>query len=534
MAKLVKYNNEARAAIKSGVDKLANAVRVTLGPKGRNVILNRDYSGPHVTKDGVTIAREISLKDQFEDVGAQMIKNAASTTCDDAGDGTTTAAVLGQAIFNEGYKLMLAGYNPVELKRGIDKAVKAVTDHLTSLSKETNKREEIAQVGTISANGDVTIGNLLAEAMEKVGREGVITIEEAKGFETSLEIVEGMQFDRGYLSPYFINKPEKSITELQNCYVLINEGRLDSIEDMLDILDKVAKEGRHLLIISEDVGGTLLPALIVNKMRGVINVCAVKAPGFGDRRKAILNDIAILTGGALFGDDADIKVNTATPSMLGMTDKVTITRNNTTLIGGGGTPEEIEGRINQIKHELEETTNNWDREKTQERLAKLLGGIAVIKVGAPTEPEMKEKKDRVEDAMHATRAAVQEGVVVGGGTALIRCSESVQTVIDSLSGGEQAGAQIILKALEAPLSQIVSNAGESSEMVVKQVQNLSDNNGYNAAADECCDLFKAGIIDPTKVVRCALQNAASCAGLLLTTEAIVADDPEQEKQQQGG
>lgn len=531
MAKLVRYDSEARAAIKAGVDKLANAVRVTLGPKGRNVILNRDYSGPYVTKDGVTIAREISLKDQFEDVGAQMIKNAASTTCDDAGDGTTTAAVLGQAIFNEGYKLMLAGHNPMELKRGIDKAVHAVIGQLTSLSKETNKREEIAQVGTISANGDGTIGELLAEAMEKVGREGVITIEEAKGFETSLDVVEGMQFDRGYISPYFINKPEKSTTELQGSYVLINEGRLDSMEDMLDILDKVAKEGKPLLIIAEDVGGNLLPGLIVNKMRGVINVCAVKAPGFGDRRKALLKDIAVLTGGTLFGDDADIKVSTATPALLGTVDKALVTRTHTTLIGGGGLPAEIEGRINQIKQDLEEATNNWDREKTQERLAKLLGGIAVIKVGAPTEPEMKEKKDRVEDAMHATRAAVQEGVVPGGGTALLRCADQVRDVISGLSGGEEAGAQIVLRALEAPLRQIVSNAGESAYMVAKQVTSLSGNHGYNAATGECCDLLKAGIIDPTKVVRCALQNAASVAGLLLTTEAVVADDPDEEKPQ---
>jgi len=532
--KLVKYETEARNAIRSGVDKLANAVSVTLGPKGRNVILRRDYGAPHVTKDGVSIAREISLRDQFEDVGAQMLKQAATKTCDEAGDGTTTAVVLGQAIFSEGHKLALAGQNPMELKRGIDAAVHAAVEQLRSASRKTSKRSEIAQVGTISANGDTLIGELLADAMEKVGKEGVITIEEAKSLDTVLDVVEGMRFDRGYLTPHFINNGEKVQVELENPLILINDGRLDSMEDMVDLLDAVAKAGRPLLVIAEDVGGNLLTALVVNKMRGALASCVVKSPGFGDRRKEMLKDLAILTGATYFSEEIGTTVTAADPSMLGRADKVVVTRNFTTVVGGKGNKEEIKARAAQIRTELEDASSDWDRKKGEERLARLLGGVAVIRVGAATEPELKEKKDRVEDAMHATRAAVQEGVVPGGGAALMRCRAAVQAVVDSLSGGEQAGAQVVLKALEAPLRRIAENSGASADMVAERVAALEGSHGWNAASGEYVDLSEKGIIDPTKVVRCALQNAASVAGMLLTTEAVVADEPEEEKSQDQG
>jgi chaperonin GroEL len=534
MSKIVKYNDAARQAIKKGVDKLTNAVKVTLGPKGRNVLLRREYGLSHVTKDGVTIAKEINLRDQFEDMGAQMVKHAAQTTCDAAGDGTTTAALLSQAIYSSGLRLMAAGHNPMDLKRGIDKAVAKVIETLVDFTQETRDPKLIAQVGTISANGDATIGNLIAEAMEKVGRDGVITIEEAKGFDTTLDITEGMRFDRGYLSSYFVTVPERAEAVLENCLVLVTANRLDNIHDIEDILNSIVQSGNSLMIIADDVSGTALPALVINKMRGVLKVCAVKAPGFGDRRLDMLKDIAVLTGSTLFSEETGTKVNTASVGMLGRAEKIVINRNNTTIIGGHGTKEEITERIEQVKLDIEQSVNDWDKGKTRERLAKLLGGVAVVRVGAPTEAEMKEKKDRVEDAMNATKAAVEEGIVPGGGVALLRCIPALQEFAALLSESEKAGAIIILEALEAPLRQIAYNAGSSSDMIVSTVSLHNEKNyGWDAANDKYVDMMEVGIIDPKKVVRCALQNAASVASMLLTTEAIVADDPDDEKPKTG-
>lgn len=535
MAKIVKYRDEARQLIKQGVDKLADAVKVTLGPKGRNVLIRREYGTSHVTKDGVTIAKEITLKDKFEDMGAQMVKHAAQTTCDEAGDGTTTAAVLSQAIYSSGLKLMTAGYNPMDLKKGIDKAVSKVVDFLGEMAQETRDPKLIAQVGTISANGDSEIGNLIAQAMDKVGRDGVVTIEEAKGFDTSLEVTEGMRFDRGYLSSYFVNVPERAEVVMDNCYVLATANRIDAINDMEDILNAVAQSGSPILIVADDVGGTALPALVINKMRGALRVCAVKAPGFGDRRLDMLKDISVLTGATLFSEETGIKVNTANLKMLGSAERIIVTRNHTTIIGGNGSKDAIRERIEQVKIDVEQSVNDWDKGKARERLAKLLGGVAVIRVGSPTEAEMKEKKDRVEDAMNATKAAVEEGIVPGGGVALFRCSKVVKDLINTLPESEQAGAKIILEALQAPLRQIVINAGSSADMVTATVENEpSVNFGWDASKGEYTDMMSSGIIDPKKVVRCALQNAASVSSLLLTTEAMVSDDPDEKlKNEQG-
>jgi len=529
MTKIVKYNDEARQSIKKGVDKLANAVKVTLGPKGRNVLLRREYGISHVTKDGVTIAKEINLKDQFEDMGAQMVRHAAQTTCDEAGDGTTTAVVLGQTIYAEGLKLMAAGHNPMDIKRGIDKATSKVVETLDSLSQETRDPALIAQVGTISANGDTVIGNLIAEAMEKVGRDGVVTIEEAKGFDTTLEVTEGMRFDRGYLSSYFVNVPERAETVLDNCLVFVSANRIDNVQDIVDLLNSVAQAQDSLLIIADDIGGTALPALVINKMRGLLKVCAVKAPGFGDRRLDMLKDISVLTGATLFSEETGVKVQSATIGMLGRADKIVVTRNYTTIIGGAGTKDAIKERIEQVKLDVEQANSDWDKSKARERLAKLLGGVAVVRVGAPTEAEMKEKKDRVEDAMHATKAAVDEGIVPGGGVALLRCTKAVEEFASSLPSGEKAGASVILEALRAPLQQIAKNAGDSPDMVVAKVLEGCTNFGWDASTNVYCDMMERGIIDPKKVVRCAIQNAASVASMLLTTEAMVADDPDEEK-----
>jgi chaperonin GroEL len=531
-AKIVKFSEEARAKMLKGINVLADAVTVTLGPRGRNVVLEKSWGAPNVTKDGVTVAKEIEFSDKFENMGAQMVKEVASKTSDVAGDGTTTATVLARALFNEGAKMVAAGHDPMNLKRGIDKAVKAVTDELKRLTKTTKGRDEIAQVGTVSANGDKTIGDMIAEAMEKVGKEGVITVEEAKSLETQLDVVEGMQFDRGYLSPYFVTDPERMEVALEDAHILIHEKKISSMKDLLPVLEQVARAGKPLLIIAEEVEGEALATLVVNKIRGTLQVCAVKAPGFGDRRKAMLEDIAILTGGRLIAEELGIKLENVTLKDMGRCKRITIDKDNTTLIDGGGKKSDIEGRIKQIRNQVEETTSDYDREKLQERLAKLVGGVAVIKVGAATEVEMKEKKARVEDAMHATRAAVEEGVVPGGGVALIRC----QSVLDNLKVDEeqQFGVKIVHRALEEPLRWIASNAGQEGSVVVNAVRLAKGSNGYNAATDEYEDLMKAGIIDPTKVVRTALQNAASVAGLLLTTEAMVAEKPKEEKAQAGG
>lgn len=535
MAKIVKYNEDARQLIKSGVDKLANAVKVTLGPKGRNVLLRREYGTSHVTKDGVTIAKEITLRDQFEDMGAQMVKHAAQTTCDEAGDGTTTAAVLSQAIYGSGLKLMAAGHNPMDLKKGIDKAVAKVVETLGNLAQDTRDPKLIAQVGTISANGDTTIGTLIAEAMEKVGRDGVVTIDEAKGFDTTLEISEGMQFDRGYLSSYFVNVPERAEVAMDECRILVCANRIDNLHDIENLLNEIAKRGLSLLVVADDVGGQALPGLVINKMRGVLKVCAVKAPGFGDRRLDMLKDIAVLTGATLFSEETGTSVTKAALGDLGQAERIVVNRNSTTIIGGAGKPEDLVARVEQAKLDIEHATSDWDKGKHRERLAKLLGGVAVIKVGAPTEAEMKEKKDRVEDAMNATKAAVEEGIVPGGGVALLRCAKAVVDFIDSLPESEQAGARIIVEAIRAPLRQIAHNAGESADMVASKVEEGgSPTFGWDASKGEYCDMMEAGIIDPKKVVRCALQNAASVAGLLLTTEAMVADDPDEEKAPRGG
>jgi len=524
-AKLVRFSQEAREKILRGVNVLADAVTVTLGPKGRNVVLEKSFGAPTVTKDGVTVAKEIELEDKFENMGAQMVKEVASKTSDVAGDGTTTATVLARSIFTEGIKMVAAGHDPMSLKRGIDRAVESVTGELKSLSKPTKDRREIAQVGTISANNDSTIGDIIAEAMEKVGKEGVITVEEAKGLETTLEVVEGMQFDRGYLSPYFVTDPERMEAKLEDAYVLIHEKKISSMKDLLPILEAIAKTGKPFLLVAEDVEGEALATLVVNKIRGTLSCTAVKAPGFGDRRKAMLEDIAILTGGRVIAEELGIKLENVTLNDLGRAKRLVIDKDNTTVIDGAGKKADIEGRIKQIRAQIEETTSDYDREKLQERLAKLVGGVAVIRVGAATEIEMKEKKARVEDALHATRAAVEEGVVPGGGVALIRCLSGLESLRDGEE--EKVGVNIVRKALEDPLRWIATNAGWEGSVVVDKVKNNKGPFGFNAASEEFEDLMKAGIIDPTKVVRTALQNAASVASLLLTTECMVAEKPEE-------
>jgi len=522
-AKIVRFGQESRERILKGVNVLADAVTVTLGPKGRNVVLEKSFGAPLVTKDGVTVAKEIELEDRLENMGAQMVKEVASKTSDVAGDGTTTATVLARSIFTEGIKMVAAGHDPMSLKRGIDRAVQAITAELKTMSKPTKDRREIAQVGTISANNDSTIGDIIAEAMEKVGKEGVITVEEAKGLETTLEVVEGMQFDRGYLSPYFVTDPERMEVRLEDAYVLNHEKKIGGMKDLLPILEAIAKTGKPFLLLSEDVEGEALATLVVNKIRGTLTCCAVKAPGFGDRRKAMLEDIAILTGGKVIAEELGLKLENLTLSDLGRAKRIVVDKDNTTIIDGAGKKAEIEGRIKQIRAQIEETTSDYDREKLQERLAKLVGGVAVIRVGAATEMEMKEKKARVEDALHATRAAVEEGVVPGGGVALIRAS----SVLENLGANEdeKIGIGIIRKTLEDPARWIASNAGWEGSIVVDKIRTSKGSFGFNAASEQFEDLMKAGIIDPTKVVRSALQNAASVAGLLLTTECIVAEKP---------
>ncbi|MCE3241532.1 MAG: groEL [Deltaproteobacteria bacterium] len=527
-AKDVRFSEEARSRVLRGVNLLADTVIVTLGPKGRNVCLEKSWGAPTITKDGVTVAKEIQLEDKFENMGAQMVKEVASKTSDIAGDGTTTATVLARAIFSEGLKLVAAGHDPMSIKRGIDKAVAKVVQDLKSISKPTRDRGEIAQVGTISANNDRTIGDILAESMDKVGKEGVITVEEAKGLETTLDLVEGMRFDRGYLSPYFVTDPERMECVYEDAYILIHEKKISSMKDLLPVLESVAKTGRPLVIIAEEVEGEALATLVVNKIRGILKVVAVKAPGFGDRRKAMLEDIAILSDGKMIAEELGIKLENVTIKDLGRAKRVIIDKDNTTVVEGGGKKSAIEGRISQIRAQIEETTSDYDREKLQERLAKLAGGVAVIKVGAATEVEMKEKKARVEDALHATRAAVEEGIVPGGGVALIRASAGLGSL--AVSEDERVGVRIIQKALEEPIRWIAQNAGLDGAVVLDKVKNNKGAFGFNAATENYEDLVKSGIVDPTKVVRTALQNAASVAGLLITTEAMIADKPEKKKE----
>ncbi len=527
-AKMIKYSMKARESMLNGVRALADAVVVTLGPRGRNVVIDKSWGSPTVTKDGVTVAKEIELEDKFENMGAQMVKEVASKTSDMAGDGTTTATVLARAIYEEGQKLVAAGNNPMAIKRGIDKAVEQIVKDLKALSKPTKDQREIAQVGTISANNDETIGNIIAEAMNKVGKEGVITVEEAKGMDTTLEVVEGMQFDRGYLSPYFITDPEKMVCSLDNPLILINEKKLSSMKDLLPILEKVAKMGKPLLIIAEDVEGEALATLVVNKLRGTLQVCAVKAPGFGDRRKAILEDIAILTGGQVVSEDLGIKLENVTIQDLGRAKRVNVDKDNTTIVDGAGSRQALEGRVKQIRAQIEETTSDYDREKLQERLAKLIGGVAVINVGAATDTEMKEKKARVEDALNATRAAVEEGIVPGGGVALVRCLEGLEKL--KVKADQKLGVKVVARAIEEPLRQIANNAGFEGSVVIERVKAEKGSFGYNAEKNEYEDLIAAGVIDPTKVVRLALQNAASVAGLMLTTEAMIAEKPEEKSE----
>ena len=526
-AKEIRFSEEARSRVLRGVNLLADAVTVTLGPRGRNVILEKSWGAPTVTKDGVSVAKEIQLEDKFENMGAQMVKEVASKTSDVAGDGTTTATVLSRAIFAEGLKLVAAGHDPMSIKRGIDKAVAKVVDELKSMSKPTRDRDEIAQVGTISANNDKTIGDILAEAMDKVGKEGVITVEEAKGLETTLDLVEGMRFDRGYLSPYFVTDPERMECVYEDVYILIHEKKISSMKDLLPVLENVAKTGKPLLIIAEELEGEALATLVVNKLRGTLKVVAVKAPGFGDRRKAMLEDIAILADGKMIAEELGIKLENVTLKDLGRAKRVIIDKDNTTVVEGAGKKSAIEGRIAQIRAQIEDTTSDYDREKLQERLAKLAGGVAVVKVGAATEVEMKEKKARVEDALHATRAAVEEGIVPGGGVALIRASAGLGNL--RVSEDEKVGVRIVQKALEEPARWIASNAGADGAVVLDKIKNGKGAFGFNAAAEDYEDLVKAGIVDPTKVVRIALQNAASVAGLMITTEAMIADKPEKKK-----
>ncbi len=532
MAKEILFDVRARESILRGVNVLADAVKVTLGPKGRNVVIEKSFGSPTITKDGVTVAKEIELENKFENMGAQMVKEVASKTSDVAGDGTTTATVLAQAIFREGSKLVAAGHNPMSIKRGIDKAVEAIVAELKKLSKPTNDQKEIAQVGTISANGDTTIGNIIAEAMQKVGKEGVITVEEAKGLDTTLDVVEGMQFDRGYLSPYFVTDPERMEVVLEDPYILIHEKKISNMKDLLPVLEQVARAGKPLLIIAEEVEGEALATLVVNKLRGTLHVAAVKAPGFGDRRKAMLEDIATLTGGRMIAEDLGIKLESLTLKDMGRAKRITIDKDNTTIVDGAGEKKAIEARVKQIRAQIDETTSDYDREKLQERLAKLVGGVAVINVGAATETEMKEKKARVEDALHATRAAVEEGIVPGGGVAFIRCLSVLEGV--KTEGEEQFGVNIIRRSLEEPLRQIAGNGGLEGSVVVNKVKEGKGAYGFNAATGEYEDLVKAGVIDPTKVSRTALQNAASVASLMLTTEAMVAEKPKEEKDVGGG
>jgi len=527
MAKQLTFGSSARESLKKGVDKLAEAVRVTLGPKGRNVVLDRKFGSPTVTKDGVTVAKEIELEDPYENMGAQMVKEVASKTSDVAGDGTTTATILAQAIYREGLRNVTAGANPMALKRGIEKAVQAVLEHISKLSKDVPGRKEIAQVGTISANNDSAIGDLIAEAMEKVGKDGVITVEEAKSMETTLELVEGMQFDRGYLSPYFVTDAEKMEAALDDALVLIHDKKISTMKDLLPILEKVAQLGKPMMVIAEDVEGEALATLVVNKLRGTIKVCAVKAPGFGDRRKAMLEDIATLTGGRVISEEVGFKLENVTLDDLGKAKRVTIDKENTTIVEGGGSTEDIKGRVAQIKKQIEDSTSDYDREKLQERLAKLAGGVAVINVGAATETEMKERKARVEDALHATRAAVEEGIVPGGGVALLRTIAALDKM--DVKGDEKVGVGIVQRSLEEPIRQIANNAGWEGSVVVQKVKGEATNVGFNAETEKYEDMLKAGVIDPTKVVRTALQNASSIASLLLTTEALVTDIPEEEK-----
>ncbi len=526
-AKQLQFDEAARHALLRGVEKLARAVKATLGPAGRNVILDKKFGSPTITKDGVSVAKEIELECPYENMGAQLVREVASKTSDIAGDGTTTATVLAEAIYREGLKNVTAGANPTLLQRGINKAVAAIVEELGRISKKVSDRNEIAQVATVSANWDTAIGNIIADAMDKVGKDGTITVEEAKGIETTLDVVEGMQFDKGYLSPYFVTNPESMECVLENAYILIHEKKISSLKDLLPLLEKVAKSGRPLLIIAEDVEGEALATLVVNKLRGTLQVAAVKAPGFGDRRKAMLEDIAILTGGRSITEDLGIKLENVTLEDLGRAKRVTIDKENTTIVEGEGKQADIQGRVNQIRRQIEETTSDYDREKLQERLAKLAGGVAVIHVGAATETEMKEKKARVEDALHATRAAVEEGIVPGGGTALIRAQKALDSL--KLEGDEKIGLEILRRAVEAPLRQLADNAGQEGALIVQEVKKRSGNEGYNVATGEYVDLVKAGVVDPTKVTRTALQNAASIAGLLLTTEALITDAPEKEK-----
>ncbi len=526
-AKEIKYSAAAREKLTKGVDTLADVVKVTLGPRGRNVIIEKSWGSPKISKDGVTVAKEVELEDKFENMGAQMVKEVASKTSDVAGDGTTTATILAQAIYREGSKLVAAGANPMAIKKGIDKAVEAVVAELKKISKPTKEKKEIAQVGTISANNDSTIGEIISEAMEKVGKEGVITVEEAKSMDTTLEIVEGMQFDRGYLSPYFVTDPEKMEAHLENAYILLNEKKISNMKDMVPILEQIARMSKPLLIISEDVEGEALATLVVNKLRGTLQVVAVKAPGFGDRRKAMLEDIAILTGGQVISEDLGVKLEKVTLNDLGTAKRISIDKDNTTIVDGGGNRQALEGRVKQIRAQIDETTSDYDREKLQERLAKLIGGVAVINVGAATETEMKEKKDRVEDALNATRAAVEEGIVPGGGVAYIRALKALDSV--KMEGDMQLGANLVKRALEEPVRQIANNAGFEGSVVVQKVIDGNDDFGFNAETGKYENLIAAGIIDPTKVTRFALQNAASVAGLLLTTEAMVAEKPEPKK-----
>lgn len=532
-AKQVIFGDEARAKIVNGVNVLANAVKVTLGPKGRNVVLERSYGAPTVTKDGVSVAKEIELKDKLENMGAQLVKEVASRTSDNAGDGTTTATVLAQAIVREGFKYVAAGFNPTDLKRGIDKAVSALVTEIKTLSRPTTTNKEIAQVGSISANSDTAIGDIIAKAMDKVGKEGVITVEDGKSLDNELDIVEGMQFDRGYLSPYFINNQEKQSVILDNPFVLLYDKKVSNIRDLLPVLEQVAKSGRPLLIIAEDVDGEALATLVVNNIRGILKTAAVKAPGFGDRRKAMLEDIAILTGGQVIAEEVGLTLEKATLQDLGQAKRIEIGKENTTVIDGAGQAANIEARVKQIRAQIEEATSDYDREKLQERVAKLAGGVAVIKVGAATEVEMKEKKARVEDALHATRAAVEEGVVPGGGVALLR-ARAAAGAIKGDNADQEAGIKLVLKAIEAPLREIVANAGGEPSVVINAIVNGSGNYGFNAANDTYGDMIEMGILDPAKVTRSALQNAASVAGLILTTDALVAELPEDKPAAGGG
>ncbi len=531
-AKQLLFDEAARQKILRGVEILSRAVKVTLGPKGRNVVIDKKFGSPTVTKDGVTVAKEVELPDPYENMGAQMVKEVASKTSDAAGDGTTTATVLAEGIYREGLKNVTAGSNPVYLKRGIDKAVEAAVAELAKISKKVNDREEIRQVATVSANWDETIGNIIADAMDKVGKDGTITVEEAKSIETTLEVVEGMQFDKGYLSPYFATNMEAQEAILEDAYVLIHEKKISNLQEFLPLLQSVAKTGKPLLVIAEEVEGEALAALVVNKIRGTINVCAVKAPGFGDRRKAMLEDIAVLTGGKCITEDLGLKLESLTLADLGKAKRITVDKENTTIVEGGGKSSEIQGRVKQIRRQIDETTSDYDREKLQERLAKLAGGVAVINVGASTEVEMKEKKARVEDALHATRAAVEEGIVAGGGVALIRTIKVIEGL--KLEGDEAIGAQIVRRAIEHPLRMLCTNAGVEGAVVVGEVIANKGNYGYNVATEKYEDLVKAGVVDPTKVTRTALQNAASIAGLLLTTECMITDLPEKEKAPAGG